>query len=66
MGTEAWRATVHRVAELDMTEQLHTHTHTHTHTHILDYSHTGTKSRKFGQKHRDIVRRSSEDRAETG
>ena len=31
MDRGAWRATVHGVSELDMTEQL-THTHTHTHT----------------------------------
>ena len=30
MDWEAWKAIVHRVAELDTTEQLHTHTHTHT------------------------------------
>ena len=32
----AGQATVHTVAELDMTEQLtHTHTHTHTHTQLI-------------------------------
>ena len=29
----AWQATVHGVAELDMTECAHTHTHTHTQSH---------------------------------
>ena len=33
MGRGAWWATVHRVAELDTSEQL-IHTHTHTHTFI--------------------------------
>ena len=34
MDKGAWQATVHRVTELDMTEQLtHKHTHTLTHTH---------------------------------
>ena len=32
MGRGAWQATVHRVAESDMTEKL---THTHTYTHVL-------------------------------
>ena len=30
---EAWRAAVHGVAKLDMTERACAHTHTHTHTH---------------------------------
>ena len=39
MDRGAWRATVHRVAELDTTEateraRAHTHTHTHTHTQL--------------------------------
>ena len=35
MDSGAWQATVHRVAESDMTEvtEYTTHTHTHTHTH---------------------------------
>ena len=36
MDRGAWRATVHRVAELDTTEateRARAHTHTHTHTH---------------------------------
>ena len=38
MERGAWWATVHRVAESDMTVSLtNTHTHTHTHTHILKY-----------------------------
>ena len=42
MDRGAWRATVHRVAELDTTEATeHVHTHTHTHTH--NYS-SGTSS----------------------
>ena len=36
MDRGAWWATVHGVAELDMTEHTHSHTHTHTHTHTLD------------------------------
>ena len=32
MDKGAWQATVHRVTELDMTEQL---THKHTHTHLI-------------------------------
>ena len=39
MDRGAWLATIHRIAESTMTEQLSTltcaHTHTHTHTHIL-------------------------------
>ena len=30
MHRGAWRATVHGVTELDMTQHTHTHTHTHT------------------------------------
>ena len=37
MDREDWLATVHGVAELDMTEHTCTHTCTHTHTH----THTG-------------------------
>ena len=36
MDRGAWWATVHRVAELGMTERL-THTHTHTHRSSLQY-----------------------------
>ena len=35
MGEGAWRATVHGVAQSDMTEATYTHTHTHTHTEGL-------------------------------
>ena len=35
MDGQAWRATVHSVAESDMTE-VTSHTHTHTHTHTED------------------------------
>ena len=41
VGREAWWAVVHRVAKLDMTEQLgvltrmHAHTHTHTHSDLF-------------------------------
>ena len=35
MDRGAWRATVHRDSESDVTEAIgHVHTHTHTHTHI--------------------------------
>ena len=41
MDRGAWQATVHKVAETDMTEatehSTHTHTRTHTHTHIYIY-----------------------------
>ena len=33
MDSGAWQATVHRVAESDMTEATEYTTHTHTHTH---------------------------------
>ena len=33
MDRRDWRATVHGVAESDMTEHACTHTHTHTHIH---------------------------------
>ena len=36
MGKGAWRATVHGVAQSDMTEATYTHTHTHTHTGTAD------------------------------
>ena len=40
MERGAWWATVHGVAELDMTEVTqHTHTHTHTHTHLVKAKH---------------------------
>ena len=32
MDRRAWKATVHEVTELDMTECTHANTHTHTHT----------------------------------
>ena len=35
MNRGAWRATVHGLAELDMTERL-THTGTNTHRHTLE------------------------------
>ena len=38
MDRGGWWATVHGVAELNMTEKIHTHTHTRTH----DYTHTCT------------------------
>ena len=51
MDRGAWRATVHRVAELDTTEateHVHTHTHTHTHTTTVQghqvYSHCCTSN----------------------
>ena len=34
MDTGVWRATVHEMTELDMTDQRSVHTHTHTHLHI--------------------------------
>ena len=34
MDSGAWWATVHRVAESDMTEATEHTTHTHTHTHV--------------------------------
>ena len=40
MDRGAWRATVHRDSESDVTEAIghvHTHTHTHTHTYIAAY-----------------------------
>ena len=41
MDRGAWQATVHKVAETDMTEATehitHTHTRTHTHTHTYIY-----------------------------
>ena len=38
MDRGAWQATVHAVAESDMTEHVYTKTHTHTHTHSLSLS----------------------------
>ena len=41
MDRGAWLATIHRIAESTMTEQLSTltcaHTHTHTHTHSMGF-----------------------------
>ena len=35
MGRGAWQATVHGIAELNLTERAHEHTHTHTPEHKL-------------------------------
>ena len=47
MGKGSWQATVHEVAELDITEHAHAHTHTHTdklHTLALKASSSQWKS----------------------
>ena len=41
MDRRAWKATVHEVTELDMTECTHANTHTHTHTHTALVHHQG-------------------------
>ena len=40
MDRGAWWATVHEVAESDVTEWPSAHTHTHTHTHTVAQAHT--------------------------
>ena len=40
MGRGVWQATVHSVAESDITESTYAHTHTYTYTHTLTHTHT--------------------------
>ena len=40
MGRGVWQATVHSVAESDLTESTYAHTHTYTYTHTLTHTHT--------------------------
>ena len=66
MGRGAWRATVHRITESNMTKATElmcacTHTHTHTHTHI--HTHTNTTLEKEGKiaKEKDLDLRNQRD-----
>ena len=68
MGKGAWRATVHRITESNMTKATehmcactHTHTHTHAHTHI--HTHTNTTLEKEGKiaKEKDLDSRNQRD-----